>query len=105
MLGHDSHGHGEANQFGCSGVLPTDADDASHGGYIYGVVSASYTDKGANGQPALTTVDQQIIQAKRQEVEFATEESGTTVGTSADTGAGSSAAASTPATGSRSTTP
>ncbi|MGW4294337.1 ThuA domain-containing protein [Micromonospora chersina] len=88
VLGHDSHGHGEANQFGCSGVLPTDADDASHGGYIYGVVSASYTDKGANGQPALTTVDQQIIQAKRQEVEFATEESGTTVGTSADTGGG-----------------
>ncbi|MGY0003807.1 ThuA domain-containing protein [Micromonospora sp. I033] len=88
VLGHDSHGHGEANQFGCSGVLPTDADDASHGGYIYGVVSASYTDQGANGQPALTTVDQQIIQAKRQEVEFATEESGTTVGTSADTGGG-----------------
>ncbi|MFG3578915.1 ThuA domain-containing protein [Micromonospora chersina] len=88
VLGHDSHGHGEANQFGCSGVLPTDADDASHGGYIYGVVSASYTDKGANGQPALTTVDQQIVQAKRQEVEFATEESGTTVGTSADTGGG-----------------
>ncbi|MGW5670948.1 ThuA domain-containing protein [Micromonospora sp. NPDC003776] len=88
VLGHDSHGHGEANQFGCSGVLPTDADDASHGGYIYGVVSASYTDKGANGQPALTTVDQQIVQAKRQEVEFATDESGTTVGTSADTGGG-----------------
>ncbi|MEU1838505.1 ThuA domain-containing protein [Micromonospora chersina] len=88
VLGHDSHGHGEANQFGCSGVLPTDADDASHGGYIYGVVSASYTDKGANGQPALTTVDQQVVQAKRQEVEFATEESGTTVGTSADTGGG-----------------
>ncbi|MFG2059481.1 ThuA domain-containing protein [Micromonospora sp. NPDC048930] len=88
VLGHDSHGHGEANQFGCSGVLPTDADDASHGGYIYGVVSASYTDKGANGQPALTTVDQQIIQAKRQEVEFAADESGTTVGTSADTGGG-----------------
>ncbi|PSK66637.1 Microbial collagenase [Micromonospora sp. MH33] len=88
VLGHDTHGHGEANQFGCSGVLPTDADDASHGGYIYGVVSASYTDQGANGQPALTTVDQQIVQAKRQEVEFATEESGTTVGTSADTGGG-----------------
>ncbi|WP_446216365.1 ThuA domain-containing protein [Micromonospora sp. IBHARD004] len=88
VLGHDQHGHGEANQFGCSGVLATDPDDASHGGYIYGVVSASYTDKGANGQPALTTVDQQIIQAKRQEVEFATDESGTTVGTSADTGGG-----------------
>ncbi|WP_238454302.1 carbohydrate-binding protein [Micromonospora sp. ATA51] len=88
VLGHDQHGHGEANQFGCSGVLPTEPDDASHGGYIYGVVSASYTDQGANGQPALTTVDQQIVQAKRQEVEFATDETGTTVGASADTGGG-----------------
>ncbi|MBY8873762.1 ThuA domain-containing protein [Micromonospora sp. PLK6-60] len=88
VLGHDSHGHGEANMFGCSGVLPTEADNASHGGYIYGVISASYTDKGANGQPALTTVGQQIIQDKRQEVEFAQEQSGTTVATSGDVGGG-----------------
>ncbi|SBT49317.1 ThuA domain-containing protein [Micromonospora narathiwatensis] len=88
VLGHDEHGHGEANQFGCSGVLPTEADDASHGGYIYGVISASYTDKGANGQPPLTTVAQQIVQDKRQQVEFAREQSGTTVGTTTDTGGG-----------------
>lgn len=52
------------------------------------MVSASYTDGGANGQPALTTVDQQIIQDKRQQVEFARNQSGTTVGNSADTGGG-----------------
>ncbi|GAA4467243.1 ThuA domain-containing protein [Phytohabitans houttuyneae] len=88
VLGHDEHGHGEANQFGCSGVLPTLADDASHGGYIFGAISARYTDNGANGQPALTTVDQQVIQDKLQQVEFAASQSGTTVGNSADTGGG-----------------
>jgi hypothetical protein len=88
VLGHDEHGHGEENQFGCSGTLPTEIDDASHGGYIFGVVSATYTDNGANGQPALTTVSQQIIQDKLQQVEFARDQSGTTVGNSADTGAG-----------------
>ncbi|MFF3856563.1 ThuA domain-containing protein [Micromonospora sp. NPDC002575] len=88
VLGHDQHGHGGANAFGCSGVLPTDPDDASHGGYIYGVISASYTDRGANGQPALTTVDQQVIQAKRQDVEFAADQSGTTVANTSDVGAG-----------------
>jgi PKD repeat protein len=88
VLGHDAHGHGEANQFGCSGVLPTEADDASHGGYIFGAVSASYTDNGANGQPALTTIAQRIIQDKLQQVEFATDQSGTTTANTADVGGG-----------------
>ncbi|RIV38051.1 ThuA domain-containing protein [Micromonospora radicis] len=88
VLGHDDHGHGGANAFGCSGVLPTDPDDAGHGGYIYGVISASYTDNGANGQPALTTIGQQVIQDKLQQVEFARDQSGTTVGNSADVGGG-----------------
>ena len=88
VLGHDKHGHGEADQFGCSGVLPTDAADASHGGYLYGGFSASYTDNGANGQPALTTVDQQIVQAKRQEVEFARTSPAPPSDAGADTGGG-----------------
>ncbi|HEX5598343.1 MAG TPA: ThuA domain-containing protein [Micromonosporaceae bacterium] len=88
VLGHDDHGHGQENQFGCSGVLTTHADDASHGGYIFGVISATYTDKGANGVPPLTTISQQIIQDKLQQVEFAREQSGTTVGATADIGGG-----------------
>ena len=52
-------------------MLPTLAEDASHGGYLAGGISASYTDLGANGQPALTTQDQNIVQLRRQEVEFA----------------------------------
>jgi PKD repeat protein/type 1 glutamine amidotransferase len=80
VLVHDTHGHAEANQNGCSGVLPTDAADASHGGYLAGGINASYTDTGANGQPPLTTNAQNLLQVRRQEVEFAQEESGTGIG-------------------------
>ena len=88
VLVHDQHGHAEENQHGCSGVLPTDAADASHGGYVAGGVNASYTDLGANGQPALTTQDQNIVQVRRQDVEFAQQQSGTTVAATGDVGGG-----------------
>ena len=59
VLAHDTHGHAEETVIGCSGVLPTLADDVAHGGNVWGVVSASYTDLGgAGGIPALTTVEQ-----------------------------------------------
>jgi PKD repeat protein len=85
VLAHDSHGHAQDTVTGCSGVLPTYADDVSHGGNVWGVVSASYTDLGgAGGIPALTTVDQTNVRQKRQEVEFALEQSGTNVQTTND---------------------
>jgi hypothetical protein len=77
VLVHDTHGHAEESQTGCAGVLHTDAADASHGGYLAGGISASYTDTGPN---PLTTVAQNVIQLKRQEVEFAQDQSGTTLG-------------------------
>ena len=77
VLVHDTHGHAEESKTGCSGVLSTDAADASHGGYVAGGISASYTDTGPN---PLTTVSQNIVQIKRQEVEFAQDQSGTTLG-------------------------
>ncbi|MFE9313095.1 ThuA domain-containing protein [Streptomyces sp. NPDC088353] len=90
VLGHDSHGHAEQTVHGCTGVLPTDPDDVSHGGNVFGVISASYTDRGgAGGVPALTTVAQNEIRQKRQEVEFALEESGTNVATTNDPDGGS----------------
>jgi len=79
VLVHDTHGHAEENVRGCSGVLRTLAEDASHGGYIAGGISASYTDTGANGQPALTTTAQNVVQLRRQEVEFVQEHQGTDV--------------------------
>ena len=89
VLGHDSHGHAEATANGCTGTLPTDAEDVSHGGNVFGIISASYTDLGgAAGVPALTTVDQAPILQKRQEVEFAVDQSGTNTAPTADTGGG-----------------
>ncbi|HWP63635.1 MAG TPA: ThuA domain-containing protein [Candidatus Binatia bacterium] len=85
VLGHDDHGHGEANALGCSGTLPTNADDVSHGGNVFGVISVTYTDLGGpGGVPALTTIKQTTIRQKRNEVEFVLEQSGTNVATTAD---------------------
>ena len=74
---------------GCSGVLPTDEGDISHGGNVFGVISASYTDGGGSGGvPSLTTVDQNQVRQKRQEVEHVVNQSGTNTAASADVGGG-----------------
>ncbi len=89
VLGHDTHGHAETTVAGCTGVLPTDPDDVSHGGNVFGVISASYTDHGgAGGVPALTTVDQNQIRQKKQEVEHAVNQSGTNTAATTDVGGG-----------------
>jgi PKD repeat protein len=87
VLGHDTHGHAEEGTTGCSGVLHTNADDVSHGGNVFGVISASYTDHGGpGGVPALSTTSQNQIRQKHQEVEFAVSQSGTTTATNTDGG-------------------
>ncbi|HEV8556262.1 MAG TPA: ThuA domain-containing protein [Actinophytocola sp.] len=89
VLGHDSHGHAEATANGCTGTLPTEAEDVSHGGNVFGVISAWYTDLGGSGGvPALTTVDQVTILQKHQEVEFAVDQSGTNTAPTTDAGGG-----------------
>ena len=85
VLGHDEHGHAEDTATGCSGTLDTLAEDIDHGGNVFGVISASYTDLGGpGGVPALTTVAQHQIRQKRQEVEFVTQQSGTNTSTTND---------------------
>jgi PKD repeat protein/type 1 glutamine amidotransferase len=90
VLVHDTHGHAEEAKTGCSGTLQTLAEDASHGGYIAGGISATYTDNGANGQPALSATAQHVVQVRRQQVEYAQEHEGTstTAATEADPGGG-----------------
>jgi glucose/arabinose dehydrogenase/PKD repeat protein/type 1 glutamine amidotransferase len=89
VLGHDGHGHGQGSTTGCTGTLPTPADGADHaGGYLYGGISASYTDLGANGQPALTTVGQSVIQVRRQQAENAQVREGVDTTLTNDTGGG-----------------
>jgi hypothetical protein len=78
VLGHDTHGHGEASSTGCTGTLPTDAADAAHGGNVFGVISATYTDLGdSTGANTLSTTGQQQIRQKHQEVEFVVSQAGT----------------------------
>ena len=80
MLVHDSARPRRGAADRLLGRAADGADDASHGGYIAGGISVSYTDHGANGQPALTTTTQHVVQVRRQQVEFAQEQSGTTIG-------------------------
>jgi cytochrome c len=90
-LGHDNHGHGEGSQTGCAGVIQTDPADATHaGGYLYGGLTASYTDLGAAGQPPLTTIDQRVVQQKRQQLEYAVDQSGTATALTTDPTGGDS---------------
>ena len=90
VLGHDTHGHAETTVTGCSGVLPTDPSGATHGGNVFGVISASYTDHGVDHDnvQTLTTTKQVQIRQKRQEVEFVVNQSGTNTGTNTDGGSG-----------------
>jgi hypothetical protein len=89
VLGHDEHGHELSSTSGCRGFLKTDENDAAHGGNVFAVISASYTDKGAaGGVPPLTSVDQVQTRQKRQEVEHVVIQSGTNTGTNTDEGAG-----------------
>ncbi|MPZ82544.1 MAG: carbohydrate-binding protein [Actinophytocola sp.] len=89
VLGHDGHGHGQGSTTGCTGTLPTPADGGDHaGGYLYGGISASYTDLGGGGQPALTTIGQSVIQVPRQQAENAQARQGVDTTSTSDTGGG-----------------
>ena len=104
VLGHDTHGHAQTTVNGCSGVLPTDPEDVSHGGNVFGVISASYTDHGgAGGVPALTTVDQNQIRQKSRRSSSRSTSPVPTRRRPPMSVAGSSAAVSARATGSSST--
>ncbi|MEU2982324.1 PQQ-dependent sugar dehydrogenase [Streptomyces hirsutus] len=70
IVGHDSHGHPQTSTTGCTGTLQTLADgEHDPNANIFGVIDAEYTDKGANGQPALTTHDQHISQPTHRQAE------------------------------------
>ncbi|MEU6062735.1 PQQ-dependent sugar dehydrogenase [Streptomyces sp. NPDC047097] len=80
ILGHDSHGHPQTSANGCSGTVQTIADgEHDPNANIFGVWDAEYTDKGANGQPALTTHDQNISQPSHRQGEHYGNASGVSV--------------------------
>ncbi|MFS8197451.1 PQQ-dependent sugar dehydrogenase [Streptomyces sp. CWNU-52B] len=70
IVGHDSHGHPQTSATGCEGTLQTLADgEHDPNANIFGVIDAEYTDKGAGGQPALTTHDQHVTQPSHRQGE------------------------------------
>ncbi|MEU6673202.1 PQQ-dependent sugar dehydrogenase [Streptomyces sp. NPDC046925] len=80
ILGHDSHGHPVTSANGCEGTIQTSADgEHDPNANIFGVFDAEYTDKGANGQPALTTHDQNVVQPKHRQGEHFNESKGVSV--------------------------
>ncbi|MEU1124748.1 PQQ-dependent sugar dehydrogenase [Streptomyces sp. NPDC005899] len=80
IIGHDSHGHPQTSATGCSGTVQTIADgEHDPNANIFGVWDAEYTDKGANGQPALTTHDQNVSQGSKRQAEHYGDSAGVSV--------------------------
>ncbi|WP_084959381.1 PQQ-dependent sugar dehydrogenase [Thermoactinospora rubra] len=64
-LGHDSHGHGLAEKYGCAGSITTPVDgEHDPNANIFGVWTAEYTDKGG-----LKTTAQAITQPRTRQAE------------------------------------
>jgi glucose/arabinose dehydrogenase len=78
VLGHDNHGHPITSRTGCSGTLqiPTDGEHDTAAN-LFAVFDAEYTDAGANGQPALTTHAQNVLQPRHRQAEHHSAQSGT----------------------------
>lgn len=68
-LGHDDHSHGYEQYYGCSGEFPLPGDEGHIGANIFGVVTMTVTDSGADGVDPLTTQEVLILQPKTREAE------------------------------------
>jgi len=80
-LGHDSHAHELTSENGCEGTLKPPPGDGGHdpNANIYGVVGASYTDGGANGQEALTGTARAVLQPLHRQAEHFGKQQGVSV--------------------------
>ncbi|WP_324650821.1 ThuA domain-containing protein [Georgenia sp. H159] len=69
-LGHDVHAHPYDQYFGCEGEIPVNGDTGHIGANIFGVLTVTYTDKGAEGVDPLTTQEIIVLQPKHKEAEY-----------------------------------
>ena len=69
-LGHDEHAHPYDQYRGCEGAIPVNGDTGHIGANIFGVITVTYTDQGAEGVDPLTTQEVIILQPKRKEAEY-----------------------------------
>ena len=90
MLAHDSTATPRTTQTGCSGSLPTLADDVVARRQRVGRRQrhATPTRGGVGGTPPLTTTAQTNVRQKLQQVEFALNQSGTNTAPTTDVGGG-----------------
>ncbi|GAA0514708.1 glycosyl hydrolase [Paractinoplanes deccanensis] len=80
LLGHDDHAHPITSATGCSGTLQIPVDgEHDTAANLFAVLDAEYTDQGANGQPALTTRAQKILQPRHRQAEHRSGQSGTSL--------------------------
>ncbi|MEU4192129.1 ThuA domain-containing protein [Kribbella sp. NPDC026611] len=75
-LGHDEHAHPYEQYHGCEGDFPLPGDQGHVGANIFGIVTVTYTDKGAPGTGRITTQKVIQLQPKTREAEFFTETGG-----------------------------
>ncbi|WP_433158958.1 ThuA domain-containing protein [Kribbella sp. CA-247076] len=75
-LGHDEHAHGYEQYHGCEGTFPLPGDDGHVGANIFGIVTVTYTDKGAPGTGRITTQKVVQLQPKTREAEYFDETGG-----------------------------
>ncbi|MEU4291373.1 ThuA domain-containing protein [Kribbella sp. NPDC026596] len=75
-LGHDEHAHGYEQYHGCEGTFPLPGDQGHVGANIFGIVTVTYTDKGAPGTGKITTQKVVQLQPKTREAEYFSETGG-----------------------------
>ncbi len=78
-LGHDAHDHLTDTINACEGEFTTLADDGHSGANVFYTAESSYTDGGANGQPALIGRDLALLQPKHKQAEYHNSASGVAV--------------------------
>jgi cytochrome c len=75
-LGHDTHPHPTDPINACRGRFPTILDSGHADANIFYLADASYTDKGAQGVPPLTSTATHVLQPKHKQAEYFTSSSG-----------------------------
>jgi PKD repeat protein/glucose/arabinose dehydrogenase len=78
-LGHDAHDHLIDTINACEGEFATQHDEGHADANVFYTTEATYTDGGANGQPALTGRDLAVLQPKHKQAEYHGDASGVAV--------------------------
>ena len=79
FVGHDDHSHPLDQYNACDGFFPIIDAHGSDGDNLFYLVEASYTDKGFENAPGLTSTTRHILHPKRLQAEHFTTNNGTMI--------------------------